>query len=594
MSVVDENVAYFAGDDSLLLKTEDGGTGFTRIDFAFDGEDLDGGIAFISATLGIVAIDNYKDPKAFYTHDGGDNWVKVPIVFPPGTTSQRFYDVASTSDSTFAIAAWGYCVFISHDGGKSYTQIGNVNYGSTRFQTIAMIDESTIFAAGSNGHMEKTVDGGSSWDTLYTGNGQTANFINFADADKGYIFSSSAHWMKTADGGQSWLPLNEWPSMSFWGLALPEDDKILVTGWGGGELTVSTDGGQNWTYPDNYETLSPTNLYECEFSDANHGLIGGGSGTIRITDDGGTTWTFVDNPMYQASNKHINSLRYMNADTVFAGGSSGYIIRSIDGGQTWQQMKNNDTQTVYDIWPISSTQIMLSSGSGRFCLSNATLDTFNLVSDYGSMSMRAVEFRGAVGIVPASKGYIYRTTTDALDTLIEVFVDPDGDDLYDVEFVEDSLAYIVGEKGKIYKSEDAGQTWTAETSPTDQILQKVRYRNNIVWAVGKKGTILKLDLTPNSIDGGEWQIVDAYELSQNYPNPFNPSTTISFTLQKAGSVELTVYNIQGQKVAMLVNKKMKAGSNTVVWDASHLASGVYYYKLTSGDYTAVKKMTLIK
>lgn len=86
----------------------------------------------------------------------------------------------------------------------------------------------------------------------------------------------------------------------------------------------------------------------------------------------------------------------------------------------------------------------------------------------------------------------------------------------------------------------------------------------------------------------------AYSLSQNYPNPFNPTTTIQFSLEKASNVKLTVFNILGQKVATLVNGIMQAGPQSVVFDASTMASGVYYYTLHAGSFTKTAKMMLIK
>ena len=88
-----------------------------------------------------------------------------------------------------------------------------------------------------------------------------------------------------------------------------------------------------------------------------------------------------------------------------------------------------------------------------------------------------------------------------------------------------------------------------------------------------------------------------FKLEQNYPNPFNPSTTISFALAEDAIVTLKVYNILGQEVASLVNhEQMSQGVNDVVFDASHLASGVYYYRLmvNDGQFQQVKKMMLIK
>ena len=102
-------------------------------------------------------------------------------------------------------------------------------------------------------------------------------------------------------------------------------------------------------------------------------------------------------------------------------------------------------------------------------------------------------------------------------------------------------------------------------------------------ALGGKTGIKDIDNLPNS-----------YSLSQNYPNPFNPTTNINFTLQKASNVTLAVYNVLGQKVATLVNTFMHQGSYTFQFDASKLASGVYFYRIDAGNFTSSKKMILMK
>lgn len=85
-----------------------------------------------------------------------------------------------------------------------------------------------------------------------------------------------------------------------------------------------------------------------------------------------------------------------------------------------------------------------------------------------------------------------------------------------------------------------------------------------------------------------------YALEQNYPNPFNPTTTINFSLMKASNVELTVYNILGQRVVTLVNGQLAAGTHTVKFNAVNLASGVYFYRLEAGGFVSNKKMMLLK
>ncbi|MBS1516888.1 MAG: T9SS type A sorting domain-containing protein [Bacteroidetes bacterium] len=87
---------------------------------------------------------------------------------------------------------------------------------------------------------------------------------------------------------------------------------------------------------------------------------------------------------------------------------------------------------------------------------------------------------------------------------------------------------------------------------------------------------------------------DKYSLNQNYPNPFNPSTKISFSIPVSGVVSLKIYDISGKEVAELINGELTAGFHTVSFNANGLTSGIYFYRLTSGNFTKVMKMSLIK
>ena len=84
-----------------------------------------------------------------------------------------------------------------------------------------------------------------------------------------------------------------------------------------------------------------------------------------------------------------------------------------------------------------------------------------------------------------------------------------------------------------------------------------------------------------------------YSLSQNYPNPFNPSTTISYAVPKQSKVSLKIYSITGELVETLVDEVKNAGSYKLEW-APNLASGVYFYKISAGDFVQTKKMILLK
>ena len=85
-----------------------------------------------------------------------------------------------------------------------------------------------------------------------------------------------------------------------------------------------------------------------------------------------------------------------------------------------------------------------------------------------------------------------------------------------------------------------------------------------------------------------------FTLNQNYPNPFNPSTKIVFSLKNSGVTTLKIYNVLGQQVATLLDKDLASGTYEVTFNASQLSSGIYYYKLESGDVSQIKKMMLVK
>ncbi len=102
--------------------------------------------------------------------------------------------------------------------------------------------------------------------------------------------------------------------------------------------------------------------------------------------------------------------------------------------------------------------------------------------------------------------------------------------------------------------------------------------------------------TPGGVGGFNemGEVVQDFKLAQNFPNPFNPSTSIKFTVKKATEVTLDVFNVLGEKVATLINGKVKAGETVAAFDGTNFSSGVYFYQLTAGDFVKTHKMLLVK
>jgi hypothetical protein len=89
-------------------------------------------------------------------------------------------------------------------------------------------------------------------------------------------------------------------------------------------------------------------------------------------------------------------------------------------------------------------------------------------------------------------------------------------------------------------------------------------------------------------------IPSEFTLSQNYPNPFNPATKIQYSIPEASFVQLKVYDIIGNEVSTLVSEEQSAGSYRVDFDGQGLSSGIYFYKIQTGNYAETKKMNLLK
>jgi len=128
---------------------------------------------------------------------------------------------------------------------------------------------------------------------------------------------------------------------------------------------------------------------------------------------------------------------------------------------------------------------------------------------------------------------------------------------------------------------------------------RLRVKDNITGdfvnkVVENQESIVLTNPNLTSLSVASETIPERFELFQNYPNPFNPSTTIKFSLPKASQVKLTVYNVLGQVVAELLDKKLAVGAHQIEFNAASHASGVYIYRIEAGEFTAVKKLLLVK
>jgi hypothetical protein len=173
-----------------------------------------------------------------------------------------------------------------------------------------------------------------------------------------------------------------------------------------------------------------------------------------------------------------------------------------------------------------------------------------------------------------------------------------------VEFL-DSLNGWIGGSGQIFRTSDGGENWVSvvDSLETDFNQIIILKEDKVAYAFGddwyrSTHTLLKADLSGITSVEDKEEKPKEFALHQNYPNPFNPSTKIEYviasTAMQSVKTSLVIYNILGQKVKTLVNEVKSPGSYEVTFDATNLSSGVYFYRLTAGDFVQTRKMLLIK
>ncbi|MEK9139142.1 MAG: T9SS type A sorting domain-containing protein, partial [Bacteroidota bacterium] len=168
--------------------------------------------------------------------------------------------------------------------------------------------------------------------------------------------------------------------------------------------------------------------------------------------------------------------------------------------------------------------------------------------------------------------------------------------LNDIAMATATHGWAVGDGGLIYNTRDGGNTWTFQRSPYPTTnINAISYVQGLAYFTGTTGTTGR-NSTPviSSVRVDERGIPQVFNLAQNYPNPFNPSTTIEYHLRTAGHVELKIFNLLGQEILALVNEVQAPGVYRATFNAEGLASGLYLYRLSTGMFTNIKKMVVVK
>jgi len=378
----------------------------------------------------------------------------------------------------------------------------------------------------------------------------------------------------------------------------------------------TTNRGDNWFYTHSDSGVIYNNI---QFVNQNTGFVSGyiyigGSFKMKKTTDMGLSWFNINAP-FDVSAYDMFTL---NQDTIWLVDKeslSGGVYFTSNGGTNWTRQFNvgtNNPDHIYmynrDIGFVSQAGV----GGRLYKTTNSGVNWTLLAGDYFTDMYFADSLTGW-----KCSGLMKKTTDGGLSWLIQelpsggILINPGVTKLSginrDTIWAVGATAFFgAGQfRGLLYRTTNGGNNWLFQIP--DTTIHIVLYNhiqflnNNIGWAyANNSGVHTTTGGDPVWIIGIEQistEVPQEFNLYQNYPNPFNPTTTIKFSIPASSSVAqtfLSVYNTLGEEISTLVNQQLSPGTYSVDWNASNYPSGIYFCKLTSGDFSAVKKMILVK
>ncbi len=458
-------------------------------------------------------------------------------------------------------------------------------------------------------HLMYANDGPQVWTqdlTTPTGVWQHCVIVNPTNEQIMYVGTDGNGVYKSTDGGATFTAANTGlTNLTVFNMAISASNPNVIylgtsqTGSGAG-MYITTNAGVSWTQINSgiVETsiavgalaVDPTNpavAYMAIFD----GLVDSQVGLYKTTNSG-TTWVPATTGIGTIKNFLSIVINPLNHNVVYAGTSFGVatstgpvqIYRSNDAGATWTSVSSGLPSASTDTDPVRD-------------MSMSTIDTARILAGLFQNTVAGGAFvttNGGGSWTRISAGIPNVVGVQIRSTLIQ----PGSNSIM---FAGLDVSAAAGQTGGVYMSTDGGTSWNAFNGGPMAATNTVRalgWRNSdltLFAGVGLGGLgNYEYTFPPLGVHNPNSDVPKEFSLMQNFPNPFNPSTVIQFSVPKSSYVSLKVYDMLGREVKTLVNETKQAGTYAYNFNASNLPSGVYLYKIVAGDYTATKKMILVK
>jgi len=634
---INNETGYLGTETGEILKTTDGGLTFQIRYSGYSDEIVS--LIFPDALTGAMLMRSEYKSRIFVTTNSGGNWT-LSFDVPDSLT---VYSISSSSPNT--IYAAGETVttgrgrlFKSTNRGLSWDLAQVPAFGG--LLCVYFQNEQTGFISqrAFGRKLYRTTNGGSSWDSV--GNFAAANF-QFVNSNtvyaNDYLNSNQIH--KSTNSGLFWVTIEsnlngfsklsfrsetEWFGIGYSNIYRTTNEGInwsnvsegfndylgdvqfinQATGYiasSSGKVYKTTNSGQFWQgYSVN---IPPVHGINCiNFVNENTGFAGLDWIGIAKTTNGGMNWQV--NAIDSLFGESITGISIPSADTGYAVGKTGSNLKTTNGGLNWKISKLPNTLYMDDICFLNNNTGYCAGRELRGVIRKTTnggvnWSTFHLDSVFYFTDLNFVntELGFAVGNKYYNKGTIIRTTNGGLTW---DYTDiPEAKLTGCIYFINQNTGYA-GAEGISYKTTNQGDNWFGIMTKSPDLNGICFTDQNTGFAVGSNGTIIKTTNgggNPIGLNPVSHTVPSEFRLYRNFPNPFNPTTRIKFSIP-AGTggekVEISVFDVIGRKVEVLVNEELKAGLYEVNWNASKFSSGVYFCRMKAGGFVSTNKMILLK
>jgi len=340
---------------------------------------------------------------------------------------------------------------------------------------------------------------------------------------------------------------------------------------GEGKVYHTSDGGINWEVQFK-DTVNAPFFNFIKFFDKDNGIVVGDAisalspAVILKTTDGGNNWISInDNYLIGEFSRDVFfPIEFPSLSVGYYYGSrNNKLYKTIDGGNSWQIVSLSDGINKAYMLKFYNENIGILV-SDIHPGNDSIYRTINGGDSWTKLSLLTNTNHHDIEFLPSSPSKVWFTDHDHLffsadtgNTWQEVTVISGSLEARNIEFLNDTIGFILCDNGKFFTTENNG---------------------GIITSIGEKEMI----------------VAENYFLFQNYPNPFNPSTKISWQSPVCSWQSLKIYNVLGKEVAILVDEEKPAGTYEIIWHATNLPNGVYFYKLKTGNFISTKKMILLR